>query len=133
MFQDVLLFLFFCLFSCFALNHNTIFLFALHLVFLALFFFCSCCFGILLFFWILATCQKHHSKIWKFRKPQNETRRRKTDILTRAVSTGVFTNSVFFLFCVSSHFACFAVNAIKIVVSTKEQQKTNKQKDKFKC
>ena len=38
---------------------------------------------------------------------------KKTDILTRTVSTGVFTNSVFFLFCVSFNFAFFAENTIK--------------------
>ena len=48
LFQDVLLFLVFCLFSCFVLNHNIIFV-ALLLVFLLLFF-GFCCFGILLFF-----------------------------------------------------------------------------------
>ena len=31
----------------------------------------------------------------------------KTDILTRTVSTGVFTNSVFFVFCVSFNLAFF--------------------------
>ena len=35
--------------------------------------------------------------LWKFEGPQKE-KRRKMDILTRTVSTGVFTNSVFFLF-----------------------------------
>ena len=51
---------------------------------------------------------------------------KKTDILTRAVSTVVFTNSVFFPFCVSLNFAFFAENTIKIGASTK--QKTKKQK-----
>ena len=51
----------------------------------------------------------------------------KTDILTRAVSTIVFTNSVFFLFCVSFNFAFFAENTIKIGVSA--QQKTKKKKN----
>ena len=41
----------------------------------------------------------------------------KTDILTRAVSTIVFTNSVFFLFCVSLNFAFLAENTIKLGVS----------------
>ena len=39
---------------------------------------------------------------------------KKTDTLRRAISTIVFTNSVFFLFCVSLFFACFAENTIKI-------------------
>ena len=39
---------------------------------------------------------------------------KKTGILTRAVSTGVLTNSVFlFFFGVSLNFACFAENTIK--------------------
>ena len=38
LFQDVILFVFFCLFFCFVLNHNARFGFALHLVFLLLFF-----------------------------------------------------------------------------------------------
>ena len=38
---------------------------------------------------------------------------KKTDVLIRAVSTGVLTNSVFFLFGVSLDFACFAENTIK--------------------
>ena len=50
----------------------------------------------------------------------------KTDILTRAVSTGVFTNSVF---CVSLNFACFGENTIRIVVSAK-QTKTQHKNDK---
>ena len=47
----------------------------------------------------------------------------KTDILIRAVSTGVFTNSVFFVFCVSLNFAYFAENTIKIGVSPPPPQK----------
>ena len=51
---------------------------------------------------------------------------KKTDILTRAVSTVVFTNSVFFLFCVSLYFAFFAENTIQIGVSAKKKQKQTK-------
>ena len=51
----------------------------------------------------------------------------KKDILTRAVSTGVLTNSVFFLFCVTLNFALFAENTIKIGVSA---QKKNTKKTK---
>ena len=54
---------------------------------------------------------------------------KKTDILTRAISTVVFTNSVFFLFCVSLNFACFAENTIKIGVPTKTK---NNKKNKLK-
>ena len=53
---------------------------------------------------------------------------KKTDTWTRAVSTIVCTNSVFFFFCVSLIFAFFAENTIKIGVSakTKKQKKTKK-------
>ena len=57
---------------------------------------------------------------------------KKTDILTRAVSTGVFTNSVFFCFCVSFNFAYFAENTTKIGVSApppKKKTKKNKKKN----
>ena len=50
----------------------------------------------------------------------------KTDILTRAISTTVFTNSVFFLFCVSFNFASLAEDTIKIGVSAQNQNKTTK-------
>ena len=49
----------------------------------------------------------------------------KTDILTRTVSTIVFTNSVFFCFCVSCNFAFFAENTIKIGVSAPKKTKKN--------
>ena len=52
--------------------------------------------------------------------------KKKTDILTRAVSTIVFTNSVFFLFCVSLNFAVFAENTIKIGVSAPPPKKKTK-------
>ena len=52
----------------------------------------------------------------------------KKDTWTKAVSTIVFTNSVFFLFCVSLNFVFFVENTIKIGVSakTKKKQKNNK-------
>ena len=49
----------------------------------------------------------------------------KKDILTRTVSTGVLTTSVLFVFGISSKFAFFGENTIKIGVSAKTQQKTN--------
>ena len=52
----------------------------------------------------------------------------KKDILTRAVSTGVLTNSVFFLFCVSLNFACFAENTIKFGGFSKKKKKKKTQK-----
>ena len=57
------------------------------------------------------------------KKARNEKCRNKTDILTRAVSTGVLTNRVFFFFCGSSKFAFFAENIIKIGVSAKTGNK----------
>ena len=64
-------------------------------------FFCFLCFGVFLL--ILATYQKHLSKKRKLLKPKNE-KCRKHDTGTRAVSTGVLTNSFFVLFCVSLKF-----------------------------
>ena len=99
-FQAVLLFLFFCLLSCFVLNHNLRFVFALHLVSC-----CCCCWFLLrsyLFFIFLDTYQKH---LWKKNMEMPKTAKMKnaeikTDTLTRTVSTGVFTNSVFVFFFV---------------------------------
>ena len=54
---------------------------------------------------------------------------KKTDILTRTVSTGVFTNSVFFCFLCFFQFCIFAENTIKIGVSAPPpQKKKNKNK-----
>ena len=52
----------------------------------------------------------------------------KTDILTRTVSTGVFTNSVSFCFLCFFQFCMFAENTIKIGVSAppKNKKKTKK-------
>ena len=57
------------------------------------------------------------------KKKNKKKKKKKTDILTRTVSTGVFTNSVFFLSCVSFNFACFAENTIKIGVSAPPPKK----------
>ena len=51
---------------------------------------------------------------------------KKKDTWTRAVSTIVFTNSVFFLFCVSLNFVFFAENTINIGVSAKKTHKKQK-------
>ena len=56
---------------------------------------------------------------------------KKTDILTKAVSTIVFTNSVIFLFLCSLNFAFFAENTIKIGVSAPPPQKKNKKTNKL--
>ena len=55
---------------------------------------------------------------------------KKTDILTRAVSTGVFTNSVFFSFLCFFKFCIFAENTIKIGVSAKKKKKKKKKNKK---
>ena len=53
---------------------------------------------------------------------------KKKDTLTRAVSTIVFTNSVFFLFLCFFKFCIFAENTIKIEVSAPKKKQKNKQK-----
>ena len=69
LFQDVLLLLSFCLLSCFVLNHNIRFVFALHLVFFLLLFFCFC-FLVVCCFWNFGYLakKKHLWKIWKVQK-----------------------------------------------------------------
>ena len=54
----------------------------------------------------------------------------KKDILTRAVSTGVLTNSVFFSFLCFFKFCIFAENTIKIGVSAKKKRKKTQKKNK---
>ena len=49
---------------------------------------------------------------------------KKTDILTRTVSTGVFTNNVFFSFWGFFQVCIFAENTIKIGFQPKKQKKT---------
>ena len=78
----------FCFVSCF--------FFFLFLVFVA-FIFC-----IFLNFGYLSKTSLKKMEIAKNPKMKNA---QKKDNLTRAVSTGVFTNRVFFLFCVSLNFA----------------------------
>ena len=51
---------------------------------------------------------------------------KKTDLLTRAISTVVFTNSVFFSFLCFFKFCIFAENTIQIGVSAKTKQKKTK-------
>ena len=51
---------------------------------------------------------------------------KKKDTWTRAVSTIVFTNSVFFLFLCFFNFCIFAENTIKIGVSAPPQKKQKK-------
>ena len=55
----------------------------------------------------------------------------KTDTLTRAISTIVFTNSVCFSFLCFFKFCIFAENTIKIGVSAQKKNKKNKKNNKF--
>ena len=95
------------LLSCFVLNHNLRFVFILHLLLLLLSLFLFCCFHIFcLFFLIFGYLWKTSLKImeiWKKKTKMKNTG--KTDILTRAISTGVFTNSV--CVCLCACFLCF--------------------------
>ena len=90
--------------------------------------FCFCCFGVLYYFdfWL----SKISLKNLEIAKQANMKNAEKKDTGTRAVSTGVLTNSVFFPFCVSLIFACFAENTIKIGVSAK-RKRTKTQKNKI--
>ena len=78
LFQDVLLFLFFsaCCLVLF-LNHNMSFLFALHLVFWFLLFFCSSCFAILLFFDFWKPVKNISEKNGNWKNSKNEKCRKK--------------------------------------------------------
>ena len=77
LFQDVLLFLLFCLLSCVVLNHNISFMFALHLVFWLLFFFVLVAF-IFCYFLIFGNLSKNISeKHGKFEKQQKSKMQKK--------------------------------------------------------
>ena len=99
--------------------------------------FCFACFVfffLFLVFW--ETKQKHLQKNGNWKNSKNIKCRKKTDTLTRAVSTIVFTNSVIFLFLCFFKFCIFAENTIKIGVSAppppkKKQKKKNKKINKF--
>ena len=54
----------------------------------------------------------------------------KKDILTKAISTKVLTNSVFFSFLCFFKFCIFAENTIKIGVSAKKKRKKHKKNKK---
>ena len=113
------------------MNHNISFVFALHL----LSSFCSCfLFCLLCFFFVFFDFGKPIKNIFKkteIEKTAKMKNAEKKDTWTRAVSTIVFTNSVFFLFCVSLNFAFFAENTIKIGVSAPKKTKKNKKINKF--
>ena len=78
-----------------------------------------------LYFLILATHQKHLSKNWIFGNPP-KWKMHKKDIFTRAVSTGVLTNGVFFSFWVCLYkFTCFAENIVDSCFSPPPQMQIN--------
>ena len=121
--QDVLLFLFFCLLSCFVLNHNSI---VFPLQFFLVVVLCFCFFGALLFLNFGYLSKNISQTIGNSENPQMKLQKNKTNILTRTFRTGVFTNSVFsFIFCVSLKFCNFAESTIQIGVSAKNKNKKN--------
>ena len=85
-------------------------------------------FSYLVFFLILTTYQKTSLKILEIAKKTKMKNAQKKDILTRAVSTGVLTNSVFFLFLCFFKFCSFAENTIKIGVSAPQKRKKKHKK-----
>ena len=99
LFQDVLV-LFFCLLSCLVLNYNIDLCVFCILFSCCCFFVCFCCFGILLFFIFRHLSKNMSQKLGYCKKNKNEKMHKITDILTRAVSTSVLTNSVFPFFVV---------------------------------
>ena len=76
LFQDVILFMFFCLLSCFVLNQNISCVFPLHLVF-----YCCCFFVfvalVVCYFLISGNLSKTSLKKWKFQKQQKWKMRKK--------------------------------------------------------
>ena len=128
LFQDVLLFLLFCLLSCVVLNHNISFIFALHLVFWLLLFFCSSCFAILLFWDFWKPVKNISEKMEIGKTAKNEKCRKKRtfwqELLAQLCSQIVSS----FLFCVSFNFAFLQKNSIKIGVSAPPQKKNLKLK-----
>ena len=80
--------------------------------FLLLVVFGFCCFHILLFVDFNYLSKNISEKFGNCKKNKNEKCTKK-DILTRAVSTGVLTNSVFFSFLCFFKFCIFAENTIK--------------------
>ena len=120
-----LFFGFCCSACCLALFRIIIF----HLCLLCIFCLPFVCVFVLLalVFWNLLIFGKPIKNIQKMEieKTAKMKNAEQTDILTRAVSTIVFIHSVFFLFCVSLNFACFAENTIKIGFSTPKTTKKN--------
>ena len=99
-------------------------MFALHLVFWLLFFVLVA--FIFCYFLIFGNLSKTSLKNMEIRKTAKIKNAEKTDILTRADRTVVFTNSVFFSFLCFFQFCIFAENTLKIGVSAKKRQKKTK-------
>ena len=112
LFQDVVLFLLLFVLFFVVFRIRILDLFLLWIMF-------SCCFFC---FWLPINKYLSKSGYCKKTKMKNAE---KTDMFTRAVRTGVLTNRVFFLFCVSLNFACFAESTIKIGVSAKRSNTKN--------
>ena len=95
----------------------------------------SCCFWFLLlsyfcFFDFNYLSKNISEKFGNCKKNPKMKNAQKKDILTRAVSTGVLTNSVFFSFLCFFKFCIFAENTIKIGVSAKRKKGKKTQKKK---
>ena len=130
--QDAILFFLFLLVVLFCFESSCLISFC----------FASCSLVVVVAFWFLllwyfvifeflATYQKTSlNNIGNYKKKQTWKMQKKRTLCTRAVSTGVLTNSVFFLFCVSLNFALFAENTIKIGVSAKTKETQHKKKQK---
>ena len=122
LFQDVLLLVCFCVLS------RLLWFTILYIFPCILFSCCCCCFGfcfdILLFFDFWLPIKKHLSKNGDPETKNKNAEKKKTDILTRTVSTDVFTNSVFLFLCFFE-FCIFAESTIK---RTKNAKNTS-----FKC
>ena len=124
-----MLFFFFCLLSSFVLNHHVWFIFALYLVFFFLLFlvFVAFIFCNFLDFGYLSKNISEKLDIAKNPKMKNA---QKKDILTRAVSTGVLTNSVFFSFLCFFKFCIFCWKHYKNRGFSQKKKKKNTKKNK---
>ena len=97
LFSRCFCFWFFCLLFCVVWNRNIIYFLVLHLVCLLLLLFLGFAL-IFCYFSIFGYLSENiFQKIWKFKKKQRIIKT-KTDILTRAISTIVFTNSVIYIY-----------------------------------
>ena len=125
--------------SCFSFSACCLLLFWIimfDLFLLCILFSSSCCFLVFVafifcIFWILATYQKTSLKKLEIAKNPKMKNAQKKDILTRAVSTGVLTNSVFFSFLRFFKFCIFCWKHYKnrgfSPKKKKQKHKKNKQ------